>query len=79
MTAAATLERYDIYRVSALSDGGGVLRRSGNIGRWAQDLLAALAALPPGVVPQTFLVDEALFVWSEPETVQLNGEDGDDA
>lgn len=79
VTAAATLNRYDLYRVSALSDGVGVLRRTENIASWAQQLLAALGALPPGVVPQTFLVDEALFAWSDPETLQLPGEDGDDA
>lgn len=78
VTAAATLERYDLYRVSALGDGSGIMRRSKDIASWAQQLLAALATLPSGIVPQSFLVDEALFVWSEPETVVLPGEDGDD-
>ncbi|MBA2920638.1 DUF3883 domain-containing protein [Sphingomonas sp. MAH-20] len=79
VAAAATVAHYDLYRVSALNDGSGVLRRSENIAGWAQQLLAALAALPPGIIPQDFLVEEAVFAWSEPETILLPGEDGDEA
>jgi hypothetical protein len=77
VTAAANQKRYDLYRISALSDGSGILRRSENIGGWARQLLEAVAGLPAGVVPQTFLVDESLFSWSQPKTVLLPGEDGD--
>jgi hypothetical protein len=79
LAAAANVERYDLYRVSALSDGAGVLRRSESIGPWAKQVVAAVNTMPPGVVPQTFLVREDLFTWSEPEPVELPSDDGEDA
>lgn len=75
VTAAARLDRYDLNRVSALGDGSGILRRTENIAAWAQGLLDTLAALPDGVVPQTFMVDEDLFAWTAPESLLLPGED----
>jgi hypothetical protein len=77
VTAAAGTTRYDLYRLSGLSDGAATLRRSSAIGVWATELLASLATLPPGVWPQSFLVDPCHFAWTEPEEIAQIYDDED--
>lgn len=66
VTAAAGARRYDLYRVSGWNGSGAMLRIADDINGWAKSLLVSVAALPAGVRPQNFLVDEDQFSWSDP-------------
>ncbi len=79
LTSAAQSERYDLFRLSGWDGTGASLRIATNIGAWAVSLLQALKTLPPGVRPQSFLVDENQFSWSEPVRLIAMSEDEDDA
>lgn len=77
--AAAGTERYDLWRVSALTDDGGVLRVAEGLGDFAAKVLAAIDALPQGVRPDAFAIDPAALSWSEPIDLQWSDADTDEA
>ncbi len=78
VTAAAQGSRYDLYRLSGWDGTGASLRIADDIADWASSLLGALLALPPGVRPQNFLVDEDQFSWSEPLKVMIPADEEED-
>jgi hypothetical protein len=79
VTTASGDGRHDIYRLRNLSDEGAELRQSQGIGGWARNLLTACQAMPAGVTPQNFLVDEDVFDWSAPVGLTAPDEDEEEA
>lgn len=78
ITAAAQGSRYDLYRLSCWDGTSASLRIADDIGEWASALLGALQALPVGVRPQDFLVDEEQFSWSEPCQLKMPADEEED-
>jgi len=79
LMSAAKGERYDIFRLSCWDGATASLKIATDIGDWATSLLKMLEALSAGVRPQSFLVDEGQFSWSEPVTITAVSEAEDEA
>lgn len=79
LASAAQREHYDLFRLSGWNGTAASLRIATDIGAWAASLLKALEALPAGVRPQSFLVDEDQLSWSEPVSLIALSEDENEA
>lgn len=78
VSSAAQGSDYDLFRLSGWDGTNATLRIANGIGSWATSLLTTLAALPAGVRPQNFLVDEDQFRWSEPIKLSVSAAEEDD-
>jgi Domain of unknown function (DUF3883) len=71
--AEAGAPRTDVYRVSALSDGGGWLRVSRDIASICRTIAASVTALGAGITPDGYCIAvDRIAVWSEAERLTYN-------